>query len=202
MAVWNPKYNYLFLCEPHAASRSSVEALLTHDESREIGHHHIGIPEIRQKTLVPRQRLKDALSFETFRNPYDLLVTRWFYHDRRRHSFADYMRICWEHGQIGGTLFWRTKGVKRYAAHEVLQGSINELLAEVNAPPVTLPFVGVTKDKPKWWTLYDKELLDYVTQHFEDVRRYNYTCFWDDELDLPVSYTNPHISPHLLRGDA
>lgn len=201
MAVWNPKYGYLFLCEPHAASRSTVEGLLTQDESREIGHHHVGLPEIRQKSLIPRQQLQEALTFAIIRNPYDLLVTRWFYHDKRRHEFGDYVRISWEHEQIGGTLFWRTKGVKRYATHELLPGSLNELLAGVNAPPVTLLRRGITRDKPKWWTLYDKELLDYVTQHFEDVGRYNYTCFWDNGLGIPVSYTNPWISPHLLQGD-
>lgn len=201
MAVWNRKYGYLFLCEPHTASRSTLDALLTHDESQEIGHHHVGIPEIHQKSLIPRQQLKNALTFSTLRNPYDLLVTRWFYHDRCRHKFADYVRISHEHETIGGTIFWRTKGVKRHSFHELLPGSINELLAEVNAPPVQLSRRGVTEGKPKWWTLYDKELLDYVTDNFEDVRRHNYTCFWDEELGIPVSYTNPWISPYLLRGD-
>ena len=200
MAVWNPKYKYLFLCEPHAASRSTVEGLLTHDESREIGHHHIGLPEIHQKSLIPRQQLKESLIFSTLRNPYDLLVTRWFYHNKCRDAFDDFVRMSKEHEQIGETLFWRTKGVKRHILHEVLDGSLNSLLRECcGAPPVTLLRRGITKGKPKWWTLYNKALLDYVTDNFEDVRRYNYTCFWDEELGIPISWTNPWISPYLLQ---
>lgn len=201
MAVWNPKYKYLFLCEPHTGSRSTVEGLLAQARSKEIGHHHIGLPEIRQKGLVPRHQLAKAITFATVRNPYDLLVTRWVFHNKRRDSFADYLRICLAHEVIGGTLFWRTKGVNRYIRQEILGGSLNELLRDCSAPPVRLLRRGITRDKPKWWTLYDKETLDYVTREFEDVERHGYTCYWDDDLGLPVAPNNPWISPHLLRGE-
>ena len=81
MAVVNHRYKWIYLMEPHTASRATEEYLLKEMGGTKLGHHHIGIPALtrRDREMINPQRLAEYKIISTVRNPFDTLITRWLY---------------------------------------------------------------------------------------------------------------------------
>lgn len=78
MAVLNQQKRWLYLMEPHTASRAVSKALLYQLECGEFGHHHISITELTDRRRTPTlHNLHEWDIICTVRNPFDVLVTQW-----------------------------------------------------------------------------------------------------------------------------
>ena len=78
MAVLNQREKWIYLMEPHTASRAVSKALMYQLECGEYGHHHMSIPEIMNPRRTPAlNNLHEWDIICTVRNPFDVLVTQW-----------------------------------------------------------------------------------------------------------------------------
>lgn len=80
MAVVNHSQKWVFLAEPHTASRAVREALLANCGGSLVGHHHISLAELTgpREHMDPR-RIGEYKIIVGVRNPYDMMVTKWIY---------------------------------------------------------------------------------------------------------------------------
>lgn len=190
MAVYNRRFNYLFLCEPHTASRAVSQALLRDSRSENIGHHHIGLKEIVQKRLLSPKQIDQATTFSVIRCPYDWLVSAWFNFNQKS-SFEELVYGFLKTGQqktpLGRSLFWRSAGVRTNLIYHTLQKDLHNLLDSIKSPRYYLPKVGVTEDKGHWWSYYDEALLNYVNENSHDVR-----------LGFQRKWVGPGVKPQLV----
>lgn len=177
MAVVNKQYGFVFLAEPHTGSRAVRDALLTLDGSVETnGDHHLDIVGCWRKGFITEIEADEFTIFATIRNPYDLLVTRWWYHARQTHSFKTWIaKIAWETEQQDGTLFWRSRDVVDwFIRFEHLDVGLNTVLNGCECPTVTVEHVGATIGKPDWRTMWYPELDQLARYRFPDIERYGY----------------------------
>ena len=81
MAVVNHQRKWLYLMEPHTASRAVCEFLKKNCGGSEVGHHHIDLPELvdRSRCHLDPRAIKDYDVLCTVRNPFDTLITKWRY---------------------------------------------------------------------------------------------------------------------------
>lgn len=79
MAVINTQHKWLYLMEPHTASRCMSDFLKKELGGSEIGHHHISVDHLtdRARQHISPNQLKGFRILCTIRNPLDVLVTRW-----------------------------------------------------------------------------------------------------------------------------
>jgi hypothetical protein len=80
MAVVNHKQKWIFLAEPHTASRATREALLANCGGSPVGHHHIDLKELAgpREHMDPR-RIGEYKVIVGVRNPFDMMVTKYLY---------------------------------------------------------------------------------------------------------------------------
>lgn len=78
MAIVNQRQKWIYLMEPHTASRAVADALMAGGGCGQLGHHHIGVPELtdrRRTQLIQNINEYDIIC--TVRNPLDVLVTQY-----------------------------------------------------------------------------------------------------------------------------
>lgn len=197
MAIVNRKYEFVFLAEPHTGSRAVREALQKLEGSVETnGDHHLDLQGCFAKGYLSEFEAETFLVFSAIRDPHDLLVSRWVYHDRQRIPFRDYLetaRISEQQDSAGltmDTLFWRTcEQVDWFIRHETLHDGLNTILDQVGAPLIdSLPIVGRTQEKPDWRQLWDEDTEQWAQLFFSDICRYDYRVKWtgSELLDAEV----------------
>lgn len=160
MAVVSDKFKYIFLAEPHTASRSVRNALIEQHGANEIGHHHISRAHLVSREGINLRRQKYTF-FTVVRHPFDLLLTM-YYVSKRRLPFLEWLHEKLEHG------FSYTHGGKVlppdcYIRYERLDLELNNLMERLKAPRLELLLMGITKDKPKdYMTAYGPEEIAFV----------------------------------------
>lgn len=160
MAVVSDKFKYVFLAEPHTASRSITNALITQHGASEIGHHHISHAHLISREGINLRRQKYTF-FTVVRHPFDLLLTM-YYVSKRHIPFFEWLQERLEHG------FSYTHGGKVlppdcYLRYERLDLELNNLMDKLKAPHLELLRMGITKDKPKnYMDAYGPEEIDFV----------------------------------------
>lgn len=186
MAVINHKYQFVFLAEPHTGSRAVRDALCKLEGSVETnGNHHIDLFGCVSAGYLSHDEAELFTVFSAVRDPHDVLVSRWLYHNRKVTPFANFVDRARVSEQIGysgdieGTLFWRTyEQVDWFVRYETLHKGLNVLLASLGAPVIEeLPFVGKSEGRPDWRDLWSTPLESYARKHFPDVRRYHYKAY-------------------------
>lgn len=183
MAVLNKKYRFVFIAEPHTGSRSVRNALLELDGSQETnGDHHLTLEGCVRKGFITESESVQFNTFSTIRNPYDLLVTRWWYHARKFYSFNEWIKDFAAKEQEGGTLFWRSRDVHYLLRYEHLDLALNMLLVNQKIPWVNLNHTGKTIGKPNWQEMWDYELVRLSKLRFPDIERYGYQLKWDKSI--------------------
>lgn len=182
MAIVNKHFGFVFLAEPHTGSRAVRDALLALKGSVETnGDHHLGLYGCYKRGYLSEIEADEFTIFAVIRNPYDLLVTRWWYHARGTFIFKDWVSdIAWETEQEDNTLFWRTKDVVDwFIRYEHLEVGLNTVLDGVNAPSVDIPVVGRTVGKPDWRDMWFPALDRVARFHYPDIERYDYRAKYD-----------------------
>lgn len=96
MAVVSDKYKYIFLAEPHCASRSMRDALKEQHGATEIGHHHVTRVHLNARENINLRRQRYTY-FSVVRHPFDVILTG-YYFTRREIPFSEYLRVKLEHG--------------------------------------------------------------------------------------------------------
>ena len=84
MALINLRLGFVFLANPHTASRATIAALKQLSNSREVVHHHATLETVYERH--PEARECDRV-FQIVRHPFDWLVSRYFNTGGQRDSW-------------------------------------------------------------------------------------------------------------------
>lgn len=169
MAIVNDTYQFIFLFEPHTASRSTRDALKTLTGSRVLGDHHITIHKMNQRNMLsPREKKYKTIS--TIRNPYDYFITYYMMAGPEM-GFSDWLEKYFKHHN-GIFVHTDSDYLIRY---ESLPDSLNDVLGLFNAPPVELGYVGKTKNKPPWQSMYSDRSVKIMDANIPDSLRFGYS---------------------------
>ena len=175
MAVVNSEEKWVFVCEPHTASRGTKAALLELPNSREVGHHHIDVFEIMKS--------EDILGFDTVctvRNPLDTVVSRWRLGKGHNQSFRDW--VLSPNAELKSKWFVHWEFSNIVCWFENLRVDLNYVFQR--AVPLLHNPKHKTLDKDDWSTYYDEETFDVVTAQYT-----NYI----DEFGYRLSFTDGHV---------
>lgn len=185
MAVANGRWNFIFLAEPHTASRAVRDALLKLDGSYKVGSHHIGMGAILNYRMLQHRKRSRYTTFCTVRNPADILATLWVLkpeRERELETFAQYIRR-WGVKKPDPFFFRHAKTADRVIRYENLQEELNFLLHEIGAPTVKLDTVGPTADKAPWFRYYTPPDLRYMITHFPEISQWGYVDVIRQQID-------------------
>ena len=156
MAIINTTFRYLFLAEPHCACRAIEKALLQQPGSSSVNAWvHASRTELIKSGID-----RNLFVFSIVRHPADWIVTRYHHltgwHRQGFKAFVEYHldNELWERSVFMHGLF-----ADQTLRYEHLHTTLNQLLANLSAPPVQLERVGETPGKKPWRSYYTPELL-------------------------------------------
>jgi len=203
MAVINHTRKWLYLMEPHTASRATEQALCRHQRGSKIGHHHISYDELidsRRPHVNPKRVLKyDVIC--TVRNPLDVLVTKWEITNKTT-PFIDWVLDNLEHP----TLIHPLKGLYTSANLIVYYENLQEDLRHVFKGSVELELnpKHVTKEKRHWSEYYNGQdaMVEILLNKFHPFNDYfGYTFdYTDSELTVTIDEDRKSILTQPIRG--
>lgn len=174
MAIINRTHGYLFLAEPHCATRA-VEAALKHQPGSKVIDAWVHVSRddlIRKKIILPHEPL---YTFSVVRNPADWVVTR-YHHLTGWHSrgFKAFLEYHLENHLWDKSVFMHAKDTDRVLRYEFLSQQLNEILESRGASPVRLDRIGVTAGKRAWDSYFTREQLAYMQTNLKDFATYGY----------------------------
>ncbi len=175
MAVVNDKRRFIFLAEPHTASRAVRDALLKVEGSYKAGSHHLPIGEILKRT---RHRKRSYYTtFSVVRNPADIMVSLWLQSSMyKNHTelLADYIRR-WGKRKPTPFFFRHANDSDCIIHYENLQDELNSLLQKLQAQSIQLEVVGGTEGKAPWFRYYSASDLCFMLSNYPEVAQWGYT---------------------------
>lgn len=86
MALVNHELKFVYLFEPHTASRATEAALAQMDGSKVTGNRHANLKELVNDRSVTKEQASEYRVFCTVRNPLDSFITRWLIKSHSRDS--------------------------------------------------------------------------------------------------------------------
>lgn len=170
MAVVSDKFKYIFLAEPHCASRAIRDALIEQHGANGVGHHHMTRVHLLRKEMINlrRQRYK---FFSVVRHPFDVLLTG-YYFTKMVIPFSDYLRWKLEHG-LRFVHDSKVLPSDTYIHFERLDVELDNLMDGLNAPRIVLSHVGKTENKPTdFMAAYSQEDIDFVIRQADVEKHY------------------------------
>lgn len=143
MAVVNHEQRFVYLFEPHTASRATLKAFMEQvPYSIDAQPHHAGLDKLGS--------FGDFNIFATVRNPFDVLVTKYLHHryDRKR-TFREFIEQNWNHNLTApGQGLWQE--ATSVVTYERLQEQLNVYFGlELDYDPVHK-----TREKKGHWRSY------------------------------------------------
>ncbi len=84
MSLVNHERKFVYVFEPHTASRATELALLQLDGSQTIGNRHAGVRELIEGKYITKEQASKYRIVCTVRNPLDTFITRWKIRKERR----------------------------------------------------------------------------------------------------------------------
>jgi hypothetical protein len=175
MAMANHNTKWLYLMEPHTASRA-IEKALPQVGGTRCGHHHINIHDItrRGRAEISNKKISDYKIIATVRNPFDTIVTRWKY-AKSDLSFSEWVGKMFE----SETGLHPSNGLEETAGHIVYYEHLEEDLETTFGTPVKLDYDPnhKTQEKKEWQEYYqgESELVKRLTIHwFPYLMKYGY----------------------------
>lgn len=177
MAVANEKWKFVFLAEPHTASRATRDALLKLDGSYKAGSHHIPMEALLNYKSLRRRSRKSYKTFCVVRNPADIMVTIWLQSSTRRdegETLGEYIRRYGVNKPHG--FFFRHAAMADEVLHyENLQEELNGFLRSIHASSVKLERIGPTEGKEPWFRYYTAADLEYMLSSYPEIAQWGYT---------------------------
>lgn len=189
MALVNHLRKFIYLMEPHTASRGVVNCLKTHiPGTSDIASHHDGIERLtywRRQHLDPR-RIKDYSVICTVRNPFDSLITKWKGHSPHKNkTFEEFLDLCWDHHWLkpGRGLY---KDADYFCWYEDLQDDLRWLFSSTTLTMEHDP-KHVTAGKEPWQSYYTPGIIDRLKARddWKDyLTRFGYTVSPEGDTDI------------------
>ncbi len=190
MAVINYDRKFIYLFEPHAASRATQDALKEYVAGTStVGHHHISMEHLtswRRQHIEPK-RVKTFKVITTVRNPFDTLITRWKHGEHKNKSLEDFVDHTWDH-----ELTAPAKGLYEEASlfcwYERLQDDLRLMFTRPNLDLGYNPLHKTPEKKP-WQDYYTFKLFDRVCQRpdwIDYMNRFGYRVEFDGYVELDM----------------
>lgn len=206
MALVNKRQKCIYLMEPHTASRAVAKALMDQGGWGQLGHHHIGIPELtdrRRTQLIQKVHEYDIIC--TVRNPLDVLVTQYKFSphsktvDEAKYlSFFDWVLrgVEADSENITTPMFGLWQGCNKFVYYEHLEEDLSKVFGK--QIDVDLNPDHVTKDKEKWEMYYAGPeggmLIGLLSPFYTDfMRQFGYTLTWSEEGGLFLESISPKV---------
>lgn len=173
MAIINRQEKWLYLMEPHTASRGTAAALLKLEGCEQFGMHHSSLLDLVNPGNAWASQLESLIGYKiisTVRNPLDVLVTHWWASRNSRRedwlSFEQWIEHCLYTPVVQQPLY---RGLWEYANtncyYETLQEDLNYVLER--HVPLEYNEQHKTKHKKHWRTYYTDRLLDLVLRYHQ-----------------------------------
>ena len=160
MAVVNDYFKWLYVFEPHTASRATQEALLKWvPHSQTISHHHASFREmVERNPETPFERLQGYDVICTVRNPFDVLVTG-YHREHGGRSFSDWLDVMLKCPRAQVPLH---RGLWQDASTFVYYEHLQEDLDWVMGSPILLGQnpAHKTEGKKPWQDYYSLDQMD------------------------------------------
>ena len=164
MAVIHRKQKWMYLFEPHTASRAT-QRLLASIGGKPCGAHHDGVTKMR--TRLRQQHISEYDIGVTVRNPIDTLVTRYIKNNLEGLGFDEWVKVHKIKEPLTG--IWR--GGTTYCWYENLQADLNHMFHRnsSNDSDFVLEYFDLDKTpgKQPWWTYPSNETIDTLLVHFK-----------------------------------
>jgi len=193
MAIANHKSKWLFLMEPHTASRA-VTAALPQVGGVRCGHHHIDIATItrRDRAEISAKKIGEYKVIAAVRNPFDMVITRY------KAAKSDLSFHEWVMKMMGLNRLEPSNGLEATATHFVYYEHLAEDLETTFGRPIDLGYDDEHKtvDKEPWQTYYHGEgsLVKALTIHwFPYLMKYGYDVNPPDDFELPARWDDSEI---------
>lgn len=187
MAVINLNHKWLFLCEPHTASRAVMRLLCEQCGGSKIGHHHIDTVELvdwRRGHLAEKQ-LAELEVFCSVRNPFDVLVTRWKFGPFRDVPFHKFVKSNAEHHVVNHPLQGLWKQATNFVYFEDMSDDLSWLFGQRLEVPRKQS--EATPDKQPWYTYYEgqEEISLFLLDKYGDfLDQFGYRVVYNGTLEL------------------
>ncbi|KPK50095.1 MAG: hypothetical protein AMS22_12660 [Thiotrichales bacterium SG8_50] len=166
MAVINRRYRYLFLAEPHTASRALRNALLQHTDSHEVGSHHSTLKDLKRRGV---HGLSKCYPFSVVRNPADILVTKWLL-SLPGLDLAGYLKQLLQNCRDPyNLLFLHNHYTRTHLHYEALQHDLDTFFGSMGIPFIELPTVGATPGKRPWREYYGLDELNLLLAYCKEL---------------------------------
>ena len=190
MAVINYNRKFIYLFEPHTASRATQDALKAHVKgSSTVGHHHIAMEHLtawRRQHVEPR-RIKEFKVITTVRNPFDTLITRWKHGEHKNKLLEEFVDTCWD-----SELLQPARGLYKDAPYfcwyEHLQDDLRWMFSNSKLELGLNP-LHKTEGKKPWQDYYTFKLYDMLCQRPDWItymERFGYHITRDGRIELSV----------------
>lgn len=172
MAVINRKAGYLFLSEPHCASRAVSHALLQHRGSEAVGQHDSFDHLVARGRIQPDEKL---LIFSVVRDPRSWLVTRYHHlnswHKRGFSAFLDYQL---DNDLLKNVMFTHGPVCNRIVRYETLNDDLAKLMAKFSLTVGDLPVIGKTPNKQPWYEYFQGDDINKLREYMKGRPCYGY----------------------------
>ena len=194
MAVANDRWNFIFLAEPHTASRATRDALLTLEGSYNAGAHHTDIHTLLREKHLRRRKRSRYTTFCTVRNPADILTTLWLQLQptcvSEVRTFPDFIRH-WGVKRPETFFFRHAERADQIIRFENLQEDLNIILRGLQVPSVRLgEVIGATRNKAPWFRYYTIADLRYMLEDYPEIARWGYS----DEIHKQIDAKNRKLT--------
>lgn len=192
MALVNYERRFIYLMEPHMASRATVDAVMKYiPKTGNVGHHHINLDELlnwRRQHIDPKQ-VEGFRILATVRNPFDTLVTRWRQGALKNEPIRDGVsRLSEDH-----PILKPARGLYLNASHVLVYEDLeNDLRWIFNQPDLELGYNPMhrTAGKAAWNEYYDEETFDKLSNRSDWKRymeSYGYKVYFDGTVEIDRS---------------
>lgn len=188
MAVINYNRKFIYLFEPHAASRATQIALKEYVAGTStVGHHHIAmehLTSLRRQHVNPR-RTKDFKVVTTVRNPFDTLITKWQHGEHKTKPIEEFVDLAWDHTSLSPGL-GLYKEASLFCWYERLQEDLRWMFKN---PELDLGWnpLHKTEDKKLWPTYYSFSLFHRLSRRpdwIDYMNRFGYCVDFDGYVEL------------------
>jgi hypothetical protein len=168
MAVVNANRGWVFLANPHTASRAVVESLMKIDGSVETGAHH---SELEQTVYSHPAATECETVFTGVRHPLDWLTSVMVLRGATKRNFSDVLRYVHE-----DHLFWRFRGqATDFYRFEHMEEDLTRIIGgsvDIDLDPDHIT-QGKRVDYMSYWTQDD---IDYVVRRWAaDFDKFGYS---------------------------
>jgi len=188
MALINVQQKWIYLFEPHTASRATDKLLREEGGASTLGHHHIDVDELTnwRREHISTKDIKEYQIICTIRNPFDVLITKWRVSPGRNGPFEKWAWDNRDHVLVATPLRGLWKSAEIWCYYEDLEEDLRWVFGRRTNDPKNddfrLPYnqAHKTQGKNPWTTYFksddSKRIMEYLMnrQYGGFMKRFGY----------------------------